>query len=94
MMAQMVAFVAGQALRFRYTNYRGVTSVREVRPVYVRWGTSDYYPEPGWLMKALDFDRGEFREFSMASMDFDELESARPRLPLLREISGGTNDAG
>lgn len=85
-MSQMVAFVAGQALRFRYTNYRGITSVREVRPVYIRFGTSDYYPEPCWLMKALDFDRSEFREFRMSSMEFEDVDPMVSRMPLLRPI--------
>lgn len=92
-MTQMTAFVPGQTLRFSYRNYRGVTSVREVRPVCLRWGTSDYYVEPQWLMKALDFDRGEFREFAVRNMDCEDMDRPAPKLPLLRK-AGGRSDAG
>jgi predicted DNA-binding transcriptional regulator YafY len=73
-MTNMLPFIAGQNLRFTYTNHRGETSERNVRPVVLRWGTSDYYPTPQWLLKALDHDRGAFREFALAKMEIGDFQ--------------------
>lgn len=48
-----------------YTNWRGERGLRRVRPVTIYWGNTQYHPEFGWLLIALDVLKGERRTFSM-----------------------------
>ena len=50
---------------FSYTNYRNETAPRFVRPLEIRFGSSEWHPQPQWLLKAYDFDKKELREFAM-----------------------------
>ena len=59
---------AHQVLTFSYTNWRGQFETRHVRPLTIRWGTSDWYTEPGWLLSCWDLDRNDIREFSLSKM--------------------------
>lgn len=51
-----------------YTNWRGVTAVRRLRPSAIRFGSTEWHPEPQWLMEAEDVGNGEVREFAMKDM--------------------------
>jgi hypothetical protein len=62
--------LGARSLRFLYTNWRGETSERWATPLSFRWGVTDWHPEPGWLMRAFDHDRGEDREFFLADCRF------------------------
>jgi hypothetical protein len=53
------------AVRILYTNYRGETAWRHIRPVSMRWGSTEHHPEPQWLLDALDLDRNVARTFAM-----------------------------
>lgn len=57
----------GQFVVLDYTNYRGDRSQRVVAPVapFLRYGTSKWHPNPGWLLIAYDPKKGEVREFAM-----------------------------
>jgi hypothetical protein len=55
-------------LRFVYTNHKGESSARTVTPLSVRFGTSEWYPEPTWLLLAYDHAREADREFAMWKM--------------------------
>lgn len=86
-MTNILGFVAGQSLRFRYVNHRGETSVRDVRPVMLRWGTSDYYTTPQWLLKALDHSKGAFREFALDKMEALGVDvEQQAQMPLLSVV--------
>lgn len=63
------------AIEFEYTNWVGRKSLRQAIPISVRFGTSEWHPEPQWLMLAHDLDKCENREFAMADMTFDEDKS-------------------
>ncbi len=52
-------------LVFSYRNYRGEVSKRIVKPVSVRWGSTEWHPEPQWLLLAFDFEKQADREFAM-----------------------------
>jgi len=58
-----------KALRFWYVNYKGEHSHREVYPQGIRFGTTEYYPEPQWLLDAYDFEKKEGRTFAMARIN-------------------------
>lgn len=52
-------------LKFRYTNYRGETSVRSVDPVHIYFGATRWHPEQQWLLEAYDLAKDENRVFAM-----------------------------
>lgn len=67
-----ISFVADKAqpneIIFWYTNHRRESAYRRVVPHSLRWGTSDYYPDPQLLLKAFDCDKNAEREFAVAGM--------------------------
>lgn len=56
---------AGEPLTFTYRNYRGEIALRRVQPLAIRFGSTEWHPEPQWLLRAFDLDKGEEREFAM-----------------------------
>lgn len=58
-------FESGQRLRFRYTNWQGITSIRDVDVVSLIFGSNDWHRDPQWMIAALDRDKGEMRYFSL-----------------------------
>lgn len=55
-------------LSFDYINHRGEFSRRLARYISHRYGSSQWHPNPQWLMMALDLDKNEPREFAMMDM--------------------------
>lgn len=55
-------------ITFEYTNHRGDKSTRRITPAGIRFGASEYYPEPTWLINGWCHDRGAWREFNMRNM--------------------------
>jgi hypothetical protein len=55
-------------LIFWYRNYKGEEAYRRVRPLSIRFGTSEWHPEPQWLMLADDLENEKTREFAMRDM--------------------------
>lgn len=60
-----------QAIRFRYTNWRGEVGERHATPISLRFGTSKWHRKAQWLMRAYDHDKGAEREFALLDCDFD-----------------------
>jgi predicted DNA-binding transcriptional regulator YafY len=54
-----------QTVQILYTNYRGETSVRKIQPKRLWFGTTEWHPEPQWLLDALDLDKNADRAFAM-----------------------------
>ena len=59
-----------------YRNYRGEIAERCIIPDRVRFGSTDWHPEPGWLLHAFDTDKGAFRDFALADCQFADLTPA------------------
>ncbi len=55
-------------IKFDYVNWKGVAGHREVKIIRVFFGTTEYHPEPQWLMEAWDMDKQEERIFAMKDM--------------------------
>lgn len=55
-------------LIFWYKNHRGEETTRRVRPISIRFGTSEWHKEPQWLMLAHDTEKDRQREFAMRDM--------------------------
>lgn len=54
-----------ESVSIAYVNYRGERSVRRIDPIGVRWGASEYHPEPQWLLDAFDREKAAERTFAM-----------------------------
>ena len=61
---------AQMPITMTYRNYRGEVADRTVLPKRVWWGSTDWHPEPGWLMTAYDTEKGADRDFALADADF------------------------
>jgi hypothetical protein len=48
-----------------YTNYRGERSLRRIQPKKLRFESTEWHPEPQWLMEALDLGKNETRYFAL-----------------------------
>lgn len=72
MAGDLVADEAGRAKQDRvtldYTNYRGERALRTVTPWGVEWGTTDWHPEPGWLLTCYDHDRAACRVYALSGI--------------------------
>lgn len=50
---------------FSYKNYKGVTAFRHVEPLNIYFGSTEYHPEPQWLLYGFDIEKQEWRTFAM-----------------------------
>ncbi len=48
-----------------YKNWKGVVSERRFMPFEIFFGTTEWHPEPQWLLRALDMDKQEVRFFAL-----------------------------
>ncbi|ELT48553.1 hypothetical protein D584_13934 [Brucella intermedia M86] len=48
-----------------YTNYRGETSERTITPIRPWFGSTEWHPEPQWLLRAYDHNKGAERDFAL-----------------------------
>lgn len=48
-----------------YTNYRGETAKRRLRPQYLWQGKTQWHPQQQWLLRAIDLDRNVERDFAL-----------------------------
>lgn len=59
------AIVRGEVVEVEYTNYRGEKAVRRVEPQRIWFGSTDFHPEPQWLLDVFDLGRAAIRTFAM-----------------------------
>jgi predicted DNA-binding transcriptional regulator YafY len=64
----------GRRMAFTYRNWRGETATRQVETYGVFWGATEWHPEPGWMLQALDLEKREHRLFAMR--DISEVKPA------------------
>jgi len=48
-----------------YTNYRGETAERRIIPFEVWFGSTEWHPEPQWLLRAYDCEKKADRDFAL-----------------------------
>lgn len=53
------------ALKFKYKNWEGKIAVRKVKPLKIWYGKTEWHPKEQWLLKALDLDKNEKRDFAV-----------------------------
>jgi predicted DNA-binding transcriptional regulator YafY len=54
-----------QQVAIEYVNYRGEKSARLITPIRVHFGSSEWHPEPQWLLGAYDHGKAATRDFAM-----------------------------
>jgi predicted DNA-binding transcriptional regulator YafY len=54
-----------KTIRFIYKNWRCETTERHVLPIEIWFGSTDFHTTPQWLMKAIDQDKQEERDFAI-----------------------------
>jgi len=55
-------------LKFDYVNWEGKRAVRKVQPIKLWYGKTKWHPKEGWLLKAVDIEKGEERDFSVTDI--------------------------
>lgn len=58
-----------------YRNYRGEISQRTILPMGIWFGTTEWHPEPGWLLSGIDLEKEERRDFALADCQFADLSA-------------------
>lgn len=56
------------SLEFGYTNWRGEFGMRRAQPIRLYYGSTEWHPEPQWLLEAMDLGKGERRTFAVKDM--------------------------
>lgn len=57
-------------LKILYTNWKGETSVRNIIPQEIYFGSNQWHKEEQWLLQAIDVDKGAQRTFAVGNIDF------------------------
>jgi predicted DNA-binding transcriptional regulator YafY len=57
-----------RTITFTYTNYKGETDQRRVKPHNVSFEATEWHQEPQPLLEAYDLDRRAMRMFAMRDM--------------------------
>jgi hypothetical protein len=58
----------GTKINFTYTNWRGETSKRRAIVLNLLYGSTEYHPEPQWLLKGFDLDKDAIRIYAIRDM--------------------------
>lgn len=74
----IVGLADGEPVKLTYTNWRGETSERTITPKTVYFGSTEWHPEPQWLLRAFDHDKRAERDFALK--DFGT--AASPHMPV------------
>lgn len=61
---------------FTYRNWRGEIGERRAIPIGVWFSSTEWHPEPQWLLRAYDCDKRETRDFAMR--DIGAMQAAMP----------------
>jgi len=81
--------VTGAPVTLTYTNWRGETAQRTIIPQRVWFGSTDWHPEPQWLLTALDIEKGAERDFALKDFGSPAVQPDAARiLDLLRAALG------
>ena len=63
-----------------YTNWKNVTATRTIRPIEIWYGSTEYHTSEQWLLRALDIEKNEERNFAMQDIkSWQPLQHPQPR---------------
>lgn len=55
-------------IRVQYTNHRGETALRTIRPIRLWFGSTAWHREAQWLLECFDLDKLATRDYALAGM--------------------------
>jgi len=73
--------VASEPVTLTYTNWKGDTRPRTIIPKGLRFGSTNWHPEPQWLLLALDTEKHALREFALKDFGGSVNQSSEPASP-------------
>lgn len=72
---QFQRIIPGNRIRFIYTNWKGITAVRECIFESIGVGVTEYHHKhPTWFINGLDQDKGERRQYDLAKIEVSSVE--------------------
>ena len=71
-----VTLAEPQPITVDYINWRGEYGRRRIAPIRIVFGSTEWHPEPQWLLEAFDLDKKATRLFTFADM-----QTLRPPAP-------------
>ena len=63
-------------IRCQYTNWRGERADRHLRLLEVWHGSTNWHPKPSLMVKAIDLENGNLRDFCAGDFDISTLRNA------------------
>ena len=69
----------GPTVVLTYTNWRGETAQRTITPISLWYGSTDWHPEPQWLLRGWDHAKGADRDFAL--IDFGHPAKVLAKVP-------------
>jgi predicted DNA-binding transcriptional regulator YafY len=54
-----------QKVKILYTNWKGITSYRNIVPKSVEFKSTEWHPEEQWILNAFDVDKQADRAFAL-----------------------------
>lgn len=70
-----------QTITMTYRNWRGEIAEREIAPISIWFGHTDWHTEPQWLLRATDVEKEAERDFALADCQFADLRVPAPAVP-------------
>lgn len=58
-----------QTVQIIYTNWKGETAKRTIKPIELWYGATEYHREAQWLLRALDIEKDDVRNFAMKDIE-------------------------
>ena len=63
-------------VKILYKNHRNEVAWRPVKPLRFYFGKTDFYPDPQWIVHAIDLDKNAFRDFALTNvLEWSKVES-------------------
>jgi len=53
-------------VKILYTNWKGEKRVRNIIPEKIWFGKTEWHPEEGWLLRAYDIDKKDYRDYDLS----------------------------
>lgn len=72
----LIALKRPFVLSCEYRNWRGEVSVRRFSPIEFWYGSTEWHPKPGLMLKAHDYDKNAERDFRLADFNTSTLREA------------------
>mgnify|MGYP001561727411 CR=1 FL=1 len=57
------------SIKLKYKNWRGEVGEREIIPISIYFGETDFHKEKQWLMKVYDLDKKDYRDYALKDIE-------------------------